>query len=159
MYCQQSQHESSAHHHPYHDPSQNTCSNPNPHPPPRPSALQRRTTPRISRSTRPGRRHASNLEHASDITNLKTSPPTPFHMPTQSKLSKGGAAHVGIRVELTANPAPGHVYSKRSSVDMYASVVFFVGLDCLLPKAYSSQPPALQTLAVYLLFSVPSSGA
>ena len=90
MYCQQSQHESSAQsctnnpptirHHNTRAQTQNNHSS-------QPSALQRLTVPRISRSTRPGAATPPALNTpAKPQTQTKTHPR--LHMPAPSKLSR-----------------------------------------------------------------------
>lgn len=121
---------------PYHAPSQTTCQNSN-HTSSQLSALQRPQTPRISRSTRPGRRAAtSNLEHASDTTNSESSPPTPSHANPVQTLQAPRTWESGWKLPLYCSWGPVQATSSRN--DPAEVSMCFVGLDCLLPKAYSA---------------------
>ena len=139
MYCQQSQHESSAQsctnnpptirHHNTRAQTQNNHSS-------QPSALQRLTVPRISRSTRPGAATPPALNTpAKPQTQTKTHPH--LHMPAPSKLSRRrarGNQGGSYRCQLSSRSSPGHASAQiQTAHSRYWCVV--VGLDCLLPKA------------------------
>ena len=122
---------------PYHAPSQTTCQNSN-HTSSQLSALQRpsNASDQQIHAPRAPRRHTSNLEHASDTTNSVSSPPTPSHANPVQTLQAPRTWESGWKLPLYCSWGPVQATSSRN--DPAEVSMCFVGLDCLLPKAYSA---------------------